>query len=789
MKPHYSLLLRISHWLYRHKIACRAFLALFAVAVALLCLHDKLSLLLLLTLLYVVLFMVRRPRQWLVRHLGKQAIAVWLCGVVVYVVGYNYGGSLQNAPSLLLRSLVSATAMFAGQSGLIGVSEALKGSAQGEGNALYMALFSMVHFTAVIVSVAFVVKQIGMRLRSSLRLLGHNYKGFYVIWGMGDAELALARSIRHHLEEQKEKADYAIVFVRTPFETQKSPKFSLANLFDGLATFHDAMDKAEALGALVCCSHSDVLPAPTTNGPEGEGVLSQSGLSLLNAAMQTDHEGHAECHAFFLTPDEDANLRNAYRLFRSANAAGRHNLHVHYSTTQLTSGRIAESEQLMAPHSEGTGRLHRIDPSALSVLSLKRDELCQPVRFAHPNGFRAVATAPLEFLIVGFGRTGQQLFEFLYEFSALPAADGTSACPFVIHIADPDVERLKASYLADKPALRRNRHVHFLTAEESGAAFHEKVSTILPTVNAVAICTGDDNLNLRIADELYNVACRQCHNNLSDFAIWVRVHEHCNEAKMKQMAHYYNTANPEYPHAVRIFGTLSEIYSYANIVTDTLLRDAALFFHTYQLCENGGDESKVCTWTQRRNVEAAIAKSKAKDDFRTEKVIPLYVVNDILRKERQDVANSLHMLTKLALAGAEIADVKDFYSWGDAYGDLKLPPEEWERKLGNSKRLLSPLLNATPSMLKGKSIMGEDGERWENLARCEHLRWNAAHELMGYTAAPPGESDMVTRSHQCLVSWDELDRCEGDYKKYDRLVVATTFQIFKNRYGSQSTGK
>ena len=48
---------------------------------------------------------------------------------------------------------------------------------------------------------------------------------------------------------------------------------------------------------------------------------------------------------------------------------------------------------------------------------------------------------------------------------------------------------------------------------------------------------------------------------------------------------------------------------------------------------------------------------------------------------------------------------------------------------------------------------------------------------------------MVTRSHQCLVSWDELDRCEGDYKKYDRLVVATTFQIFKNRYGSQSTGK
>ncbi len=788
MKPHYSLLLRICHWLYLHKTACRALLALVAVGVALLCWHDKLSLLLLLTLLYVVLFMVRRPRQWLVRHLGKQAIAVWLCGVVVYVVGYNYGGSFQNAPSLLLRSLVSTTAMFAGQSGLIGVSEALKGSAENEGDAVYMALFSIVHFAAVIVSVAFVVKQIGMRLRSSLRLLSHNYKGFYVIWGMGEAELTLARSIQHHLEEQKEKADYAIVFVRTPFETQKSPKFSLANLFNGLATFHDAMDKAEALGALVCCSHTDILPDATSSTSEGESVLSQSGLSLLDAAMQTDSEGHAECHAFFLTPDEDANLRNAYRLFRSANVAGRNALHVHYSTTQLISGRIAEAEQLLEHHAEGTGRLHRIDPSALSVLSLKRDELCQPVRFALPYGFRAVTTAPLEFLIVGFGRTGQQLFEFLYEFSALPAEDGKSACPLVIHIADPDVERLKASYLADKPALRNNRRIHFLTAEESTVGFHQTLSYILPSVNAVAFCTGDDNLNLRLADEAYNEICNLSHNRLDDFAIWIRVHDHCNEAKMAQMAHYYNSANPDYPHAVRIFGTLSEIYSYANIVTDTLLHDAAQFFHSYQLCENGGDESKVCTWAQRRDVEAAIAKSKAQDDYRTEKVVPLYVINDILRKERQDMANSLHMLTKLALAGAEIADVKNFYSWGDAYGDLKLPPEEWDRKLRNSKRLLDPVLNATPSMLKGKSILGENAERWENLARCEHLRWNAAHELMGFTAASPGESNMVTRSHQCLVSWDELDRCEGDYKKYDRLVVATTFQIFKSRYGGQQGG-
>ncbi len=779
MKPNYHYLLRTSRWFYRHKAACRTALVLAVAAVAVLCWHDKLSLLLLLTLLYLSLFMVRRPRQWLVNHLGKQAVGVWLCGVAIYVVGYNYGASYQNAPSLLLRSLVSATSMFAGQSGLIGVSDALKGTTETGGNALYMAFFSMTHFAAVIVSVAFVVKQIGMRMRSSLRLLSHDYKRFYVIWGMGDAELTLARSIRTHLEKEKMNDDSAVVFVRTPFETQKSPKFSLSNVFNGLATLHDAMDKAEALGALVCCSHSDVLAETCCDALKGKDTLSQTGLPLLSAAMRTDSEGKAECHVFFLTPDEDANLRNAYRLSRAADAEGWQSLQVHYSTTQFAAGRIAEAEQLICRRSPQACRLHRIDPSALSVLSLKRSEECQPVRFAHPNGARAVATAPLEFLIVGFGRTGQQMFEFLYEFGALPAEDGRSACPLTIHIADPNVETLKARYLADKPALRCNRRVHFLTSEESGAGFHETIEAILPSVNAVALCTGCDRQNLELAEQLYNQACRLRHNHLEDFALWVRVHEQANEAKMMQMARLFNTANPDYPHAVRVFGTLEEIYSYDNIVTDTLLRDAAEFYRNYQLCENGNDESNVQTWEERRDVYAQIERSKAKDDYRTEKTVPLYVAQNILRQERQDMANCLHMLTKLALTGCEISDVKAFLGCYNPYEGLKLMPEEWSKRISRTKRFLPAFFG---NIGEGMNRPKEYAERWENEAKCEHLRWNAAHELMGFTAAEPGESDMVARRHQCLVSWAELDLCDGDYKKYDRLVVDTTFKMIRARY-------
>lgn len=57
-----------------------------------------------------------------------------------------------------------------------------------------------------------------------------------------------------------------------------------------------------------------------------------------------------------------------------------------------------------------------------------------------------------------------------------------------------------------------------------------------------------------------------------------------------------------------------------------------------------------------------------------------------------------------------------------------------------------------------------EGERLDNLARQEHLRWNAFHYASGWTSWPLSQTgdakkakDLKNKRHACLVSWDELE--------------------------------
>lgn len=90
-----------------------------------------------------------------------------------------------------------------------------------------------------------------------------------------------------------------------------------------------------------------------------------------------------------------------------------------------------------------------------------------------------------------------------------------------------------------------------------------------------------------------------------------------------------------------------------------------------------------------------------------------------------------------------------------------------------------------------------------NLARLEHLRWNASHEMLGYSPYSKNEQnphycDERTRKHNCLLPWQDLDKesqettkakgWEADYQAFDYCVVDTTLLSYKNNLLSlQST--
>ena len=151
-------------------------------------------------------------------------------------------------------------------------------------------------------------------------------------------------------------------------------------------------------------------------------------------------------------------------------------------------------------------------------------------------------------------------------------------------------------------------------------------------------------------------------------------------------------------------------------------------------------------------------------------------MRSLRRKELQDLRNALHADTKMYLLKKALGND---YNWSDFlrryFNDENLPQCE-----GSYDKIKYPFL--TP--LENKIIL--------NLARLEHIRWVASHEMLGYTKAQKDlhSCDERIRQHNCLCPWQELDdesratlksEWPSDYKSYDFGVVDNTILLNKEK--------
>ncbi len=77
-------------------------------------------------------------------------------------------------------------------------------------------------------------------------------------------------------------------------------------------------------------------------------------------------------------------------------------------------------------------------------------------------------------------------------------------------------------------------------------------------------------------------------------------------------------------------------------------------------------------------------------------------------------------------------------------------------------------------------------EQRTNLAICEHMRWVAAHEFMGYGHYVQGECDARRRTHTDMVDYDSIgthirDHAEreiyrSEKQHYDSLVIEASYK-------------
>ena len=267
----------------------------------------------------------------------------------------------------------------------------------------------------------------------------------------------------------------------------------------------------------------------------------------------------------------------------------------------------------------------------------------------------------------------------------------------------------------------------------------------LATANYIVLALGNDELNLRALNDLMAMAVKLRNGDLKRMRIFVRCYSSEYSKVMKSQEDYYNQMFSE-THPVKMFGSEKSLFSFQYVVDDQIIDNAKDYYQAYKDLKQDPQDT---TWDARHNDGKNINRKKR---------------SSVKRKEQQDINNFLHMETKLKLIG-------------------ECNPKE--------------LANAILFINEGKDFTYVDGTPesiktlYNNLARTEHLRWNASHEMLGYIMNEGTGCNEMNKTHNCLVPWEMLPMVterynkkaieEGwgsvDYQAYDYLVVKTTFDI------------
>ena len=705
-------------------------------------------------LLVAVLFIVMLFLQLAIairrKELGRTRLRLLagitlVCGWALYYVGFFFGGTASSIPAFFVRPFLASIGMFLGDTGYQELSDDCTHSV------VYMTLFAIVHFLAILISAIFVINFFWKRSMSSLRgviwLRTQSSAPLNIFFGLGKQNILLAKSIQSKGQGARSKGHEArskerILFVDLPTESEgQHAELSLSQLFGFNAFNQEAITELQGVKYAIKSALSKPSEIETSDGE----VLLKLGLRRVRNLIKH----HQQTRIFLLSDDEAVNVKSTLNLMHDATIR-KNKVDIYCHARKNRENGIIEKKAYLEGD-DGNLNVHLVDTSALSIHILKRHVEFQPVSFVEPDTTLAVVNNPFTALVLGFGETGRDAVRFLYEFGAFVNSAGRKS-PFKCYAVDKGMNMLKGTFYHGAPAVRFNPEIELLQMDHQSQQFWSWFNLgVVQHLNYVVIALGDDHSNMQALADILETVCRVRYEALKNFKIFVRSYSSENEKQLDSLVDFYN--NKCGMRIVESFGQSRKIFTYENIIIDETLTRAKEFFLVY------AKESKMDElWDERHRIN----KDKA--------TITLNDINAVIRKENQDIANSQHMDTKLKLLGLTRASAKALYWQADV---SSLTPEQLKQK-----QLIDYILSFTKEPTKAyiKDPASPDCTDLDriimNIAICEHLRWNASHEMIGYTLGR--ETDEIKKEHACLKSWDLLP---SDIQDYDYKVMETTIGL------------
>ena len=725
-------------------------------------------------ILAVFVIFKRSVRKHLINHLMVYAIIVFGVGVLLYMFGFNYEGTAGNLMALILRSVTASMEMFVSESELIEVQEACKE------DVLYMLLFAVTHFLAICVSAAFIIHLLGIRLKSYvyMRWSWSRKKELFVFFDLSQESLSLAKDIYR----ARKLKDYQIVFVKTPMEESHLERFSFSHILSFADNRNETIEQLTEIGAYLTYSRKSV-----SIGMDENEWNETVGLNTLRHYIQRcANTEECKTHFFCLSPNEDNNINTAVALSKRYSDDKNYSVYCRANHDSIT-------------ESFANLNLKFIDSASLAVMELKKRVEYQPVSFVKPDIKTAVATKPFRSMIIGFGETGFEVFRFLYEFSSFVGKD-TSENPFYCDIIDPKAKQLENSLYFHRPGLEEKVNkdgVHTILFHEGTIENNRNVvNELISSVDYIVICTDNEKENLSIGITILNLAYKY-RSNSEKLAIFIGINDNREYKKAQEIAKFYNECGKKdkegnlYEFTLVPFGSKKQLFTYKNIIDEDVLNKAKEFYFEYQKTSNllGTDKEYDCEanmddeWNLRRKVKKQnVAKG-------------LWNKNELTQKEAQDMANAWHIQTKLYLVGA-CCYCKDkeykcvakerhaqLYRCIDFVMQKLLVRMEKARKCEEDFRKSHEFILEQIAAYEHEHNIpaGEYQTLFENLAKCEHLRWDASNRLLGYRTfekAKGKDKHYLQKTHACMVPYEELLANEvlRDTIKYDYNTILVSIK-------------
>lgn len=698
------------------------------------------------------------------------AITVFLSGIFLYIIGFNEEGTGNNPTALLLRSITASMEMFVSESELIEVQEGIKK------NPYYMIWFSVTHFLAICISAAFIIHIMGIRFFSYLKMRltwRKQRKDLYIFFDLSQESITLAKDI---YKTRKEDKNFQIVFTKTPMEENHLERFSFSHILSFADNKNETIEQLMEINALLTYSRKSV-----TIGMNEREWKDTVGLNNLRRYIK---KYVGKKYFFCLSSNEENNINTAVALSKRYQDHNEYHIYCRANRNSVT-------------ESFTSLNLKFIDSANLAVLELKKDVSYQPVSFVKPDTKVGVATKPFRCMIVGFGEMGFEVFSFLYEFSSFVSRDNEEN-PFYCDIIDPKARQLENSLYLHCPELKEKeedkKKTHVISFHEGTVESNRNlVEELIKIVDYVVVCTDSENENISMGITLLDLAYRYRHFS-SKLTVFVGINDNREYKKAQEIARFYSKCGRRdgkgnlYEFSFVPFGAKEQIFTFKNIIGDDVLNKAKNFFYEYQKTavlldtkyEEKLSESPQQEWQNRET-------NKKKDIAGTS---GLYYKNELLQKESQDIANAWHIKTKLYLSGI-CYDCKDDGSGcyakelhDELFECINTVMQKLLERMKEARKHQEIFIKSHEFILKqiasyeeGHNIpVGEYQTLFENLAKCEHLRWNASNRLLGYRKfgnARGNDKHYFQKTHACMVSNEELVANEElrDTIKYDYNTI------------------